>query len=416
MSTHRHLPVRPDLVQLKHQAKELLTALHAGAPAAIAELRAFHPEFDRLDPSRTQLSDAQFTLARAYGVASWPRLVLACELINAIWRGDLEAVRGLIEKHPTLLKENARGTAQCNWGPTLSYAANVGQEEIVQFLHNSGANGIQHAFERACLRGKLDTARLLHSMGARPQPGSVMGPCETLSAPGLALQLELGAELVDDHGDRLAPLGLVLETYSRNPESKHRVLEIFVSHGYALPDTAVFAVHQGRLDLLEAHVQRDPGVLNRQFSHEEIYPPELGCHKDHTLALCGTPLAGGTLLHIAVDDDAYEVAQWLLAHGVDANAPAAIDTDGFGGHTALFGCVVSQPYRCGRKSEIMAQLLLDYGADPTVRANLRKELRFVDDETLHEYPDVTPRTWGERFHDQDWVNPAVLALLAPASP
>ena len=54
-------------------------------------------------------------------------------------------------------------------------------------------------------------------------------------------------------------------------------------------------------------------------------------------------------------------------------------------------------------------------ADPTVRANLRKELRFVDDETLHEYLDVTPRTWGERFHDQDWVNPAVLALLTPSS-
>ncbi|WP_394796014.1 ankyrin repeat domain-containing protein [Armatimonas sp.] len=416
MSTHRHLPVRPDLTQLKHQAKELLTALHAGVPTAIAELRTFHPKFDQLDPSRTQLSDAQLTLARAYGVPSWPRLVLACELIDAIWRGDLEAVRGLIEKHPSLLKENARGTAQCNWGPALSYAANVGQEEIVQFLHNSGANGIQHAFERACLRGKLETARRLHSLGARPQPGSVMGPCETLSAPGLALQLELGTELVDEHGNRLAPLALVLETYSRNPDGKQAVLDIFVQHGYPLPDTAVFAVHRGRIDLLAAHVQRAPSVLTRQFAHEEIYPPELGCHTDHTFALCGTPLAGGTLLHLAVDDDAYEVAKWLLENGADVNAPAAIDTDGFGGHTALFGCVVSQAYRCSRPSERMTQLLLDHGANTTIRVNLRKALRFVDDETLHEYFDVTPRTWGERFHDQDWVNPAVLALLAPASP
>lgn len=412
----RHLPVRPDLTQLKHQAKELLTALHASAPEALADLREFHPESARLDPTKAQLSDAQLTLARAYGVPSWPRLVLACELTDAIWRGDIGAVRGLIEKHPALLKENARGTVQCNWGPTLSYAANVGQDALVKMLHSLGAEGVQHAFERACLRSKLDTARLLYSMGARPQLGSAMGPCETLSAVGLALLLELGAELTDEQGDRLAPLGLVLETYSRNPEGKHGCLEILASHGYPLPDNAIFAVHRGRLDLLAAHAQRDPRVLTRPFAHEEIYPPELGCHTDHTLALHGTPLTGGTLLHLAVDDDAYEVAQWLLEHGAEVNAPAAIATDGFGGHTALFGCVVSQAYRCGRNNLRMTQLLLDHGADTTVRANLRKELRFVDDETLHEYLDVTPRTWGERFHDQAWVNPAVLALLAPASP
>ena len=407
----RHLPVRPDLTQLKHQAKELLTALHANDPEALADLRDFHPESARLDPTKVQLSDAQLTLARSYGVPSWPRLVLACELIDAIWGGEIGIVRGLIEKHPSLLRENARGTAQCNWGRALSYAANVGQDEIVKMLIGFGADDIQYAFERACLRSKLGTARLLYSLGARPQPGSVMGPCETLSAVGLALQLELGATLVDEQGDRLAPLGLVLETYSRNPDGKHECLEIFVQNGYALPDNAVFAVHRGRIDLLEAHVRRDPSVLTRQFAHEEIYPPELGCHTDHTLALCGTPIGGGTLLHIAVDDDAYEVAQWLLAHGADVNAPAAIDADGFGGHTALFGCVVSQPYRCSRNNLPMTQLLLDHGADTSVRASLRKELRGVDDETLHEYHDVMPRTWGQRFHDQDWVNPAVMALL-----
>ncbi|WP_395088888.1 ankyrin repeat domain-containing protein [Armatimonas sp.] len=412
----RHLPVRPDLTQLKHQAKELLAALHANAPEAVADLRAFHPESDRLDPTRAQLADAQLTLARAYGVPSWSRLALACELIDAIWRGDLKAVHTLIEKHPSLLRENARGTAHCNWGKALSYAANVGQDEIVQFLHNSGADDIQYAFERACLRSKLGTARLLYSLGARPQPGSVMGPCETLSAVGLALQLELGAELVDDHSDRLAPLGLVLETYSRNPDGKHGVLELFAQNGYNLPDNAVFAVHRGRLDLLAAHVRRDPSALNRQFPHEEIYPPELGCHTDHTQALCGTPLGGGTLLHLAVDNDTCEIAQWLLENGADVNTSATVDADGFGGHTALFGCVVSQPYRCSRNNLPMTKLLLDHGADMSVRASLRKELRGVDDETLHEYHDVTPRTWGERFHDQDWVNPAVLALLAPASP
>lgn len=412
MSHHRHLPVRPDLGQLKRQAKELLTAIHAHEPTALTELKQFHPE--PLVPEKTKLADAQLVLARAYGVPSWPRLVLACELTDALWRGDSDVVRGLIEKHPALLRENARGTAQCNWGKTLSYAANVGQNELVTLLIERGADDIQYAFERACLRSKLDTARLLYSYGARPQPGSVMGPCETLSAVGLALQRELGAELTDEHGDRLAPLALVLETYSRYPEGKHACLELFAQHGYDLPDTPVFAVHRGRLDLLEAHVKRNPSIVHQTFAHEEIYPPELGCHTDHTLALCGAPVGGGTLLHLAVDDDAYEVAQWLLAHGADPNTPATLDNDGFGGHTALFGCVVSQPYRCRRDNLPMTELLLEHGADPSVRVSFRKALRFVADETLHEYRDVTAYELGQRFHDQDWINPAVQTLLAPS--
>ena len=40
----RRLPVRPDLGQLKHQAKELLRALRRGDPEAIAEFDEFHPD------------------------------------------------------------------------------------------------------------------------------------------------------------------------------------------------------------------------------------------------------------------------------------------------------------------------------------------------------------------------------------
>ena len=96
-----------------------------------------------------------------------------------------------------------------------------------------------------------------------------------------------------------------------------------------------------------------------------------------------------------------------------ANARAAIDVDGFGGHTPLFGCVVSQPYRVGRRrDDEFARLLLDHGANATVRASLRKRLRFVEDESTHLYRDVTPFEWGERFHDLDWVSSPVMELLA----
>ena len=392
----KHLPVRPDLEQLKRQAKDLLR-----------EIRATHA-----DPGSVKLADAQFALARSYGVVSWPRLALACDLIDAIWEGDLERVRTLVTKRPELLTQNARGTEHCNWGRPLSYAANVGDDAIVKMLVGLGADDLYHAFERACLRSKIGTARLIHSRGGRPRDGAVMGPCETLSPSGLAFQLECGARLVDEKGDRLAPLALVLEIYSRNPEGKHACLEIFAQNGYDLPDTPAFAVHRGRLDLLEAHFKRDPGVLDRPLDFDDIYPLALGCHEDRTQALNGTPPGGGTLLHLCVDFDEYELARWLLESGADVNARATLDADGFGGHTALFGCVVSQPFRCGRKGDAMARLLLDHGADTTVRASLRKELRGVTDETLHEYFNVTAYEWGRRFHDQDFVNPAVMSLLA----
>jgi hypothetical protein len=41
--TYRRLPVRPSLDQLKHQAKELLRAIHRGEPTAIAEFNTYHP-------------------------------------------------------------------------------------------------------------------------------------------------------------------------------------------------------------------------------------------------------------------------------------------------------------------------------------------------------------------------------------
>lgn len=412
----REFPVRPDLRQLKQQAKDLLRALRRGDPAALAEFAEFHPP--PADAATATLAGAQLALARSYGIASWPRLVHACRMTEAIWNDDADAVRELIRMRPELLHEDARGVPG-NWGPPLSYAANLGRDRIVELLHQLGAADIERAFQRACLQGQLATARRLHMLGARPQPGSVMGPCETLNADGLALLLALGAEPTDAGGNPLAPVAMVLQTYSRSPDGKHRCLELLAERGVALPDTPPMALHRGRIDLLESHLRRDPRLLTRTFSHAEIYPPELGCDADESLALHGAPLAGGTLMHLCVDFDEIEIARWMLTQAADAsaraaiaNARAAMDAAGFGGHTPLYGCVVSQPYRVGRRrDDNFARLLLDHGADPQVRASLRKRLRFVADETEHEYRNVTPREFGERFHEPDWVSPAVMRLL-----
>jgi len=411
----RHFPVRPNLEQLRHQAKDFLRDLRKNDPEAVAALRKHHPR--AIDPPHAKLADAQLVLARSYGLPTWSRLVTACRMTDAIWRGDVEAVRALVLKDPRLLHEAARGLPDSNWGPPMSYAANVGQDAIIQMLREMGAKDLQHAFDRACLQGKIETARRLYDMGARPLPGCVMGPCETLNEAGLSLLLELGAELADEHGDRLAPVALLLQTYSRYPLGKHRCLELATSHGIEFPDTPVMALHRGRLDLLETHLRRDPGITRRTFPLDKIYPPELGCGPDLSYGLHGTPLDGTTLLHICVEFDEIEIARWLIAQGADVNARAEIDADGFGGHTPLFGCVVNNSILCGRQRDAaFARLLLDHGADPNARASLRKQLHFVPDETMHEYRDVTPLAWGEQFHGQgyhdNWASKPAMQLIA----
>jgi ankyrin repeat protein len=414
---NRHLPVRPNLDQLKHQAKDLLRAIHAGDPEAVADLHAFHPE--KIDPANVKLADAQLVLARSYESSSWPRLVLACNLIDAIWRDDIEALREIVIRHPQLVHEDAR-IKNSSWGPPMSYAANLGRDAIVKMLYEFGARDLEHALDRATLQSKIGTARMIHKMMGAPRPvaGCLANPAYTLSASGTALMLELGAQLRDGYGKRIAPVDIVLETDSRKPSAKHKILELYAKYGLELPDTPPMALHRGRIDLLEEHLRRDPNLLTRTFTHQEIFPPECGCHHDEEQATHGTPLGGATLLHMAVDYDEMEIARWLLAKGINADAKAAVDDDGFGGHTALFATVVSQPNFWMNHNSLpqiapFTELLLQHGANPNARASLRKQLHpGYGEDTMHEFRDVTPLSWGRRFHRKEFVSEPAMKLIA----
>jgi hypothetical protein len=412
----RHLPVRPSAEQLKHQAKELLRALRRGDRDALADLAEFRVH--RLEPASARLADAQFLLARSYQAPDWPRLMRACALSDAIWRDDAAAVRALVLAHPALLGEPVL-VRPSNWGCPLSYAATLGRAQIVQMLHGLGARDVAAALDRATLHGHVDLVRTLHALlgPQRPAPETLGNPAYTLNVAGTAVLFDLGLQLARRDGRLSAPVDVVLETDSRNPEAKHAILEMYVQHGLDLPDTPVMALHRGRLDLLEAQLRQDPGLLRRTFTHEEIYPPSLGCH-DEVQATQGTPLAGTTLLHLCADYDELAIATWLLDRGMPVDARAAIDAEGFGGHTALFGTVVSQPaFWINHWGETprapFTELLLARGADASLHASLRKELHpGYGNPGVHEYRAVTPRMWGEQFHDARFVNRAALELLA----
>ena len=414
----RRLPVKPDLDQLHRQAKELLRDIHAGNAGAVAELREHHP--DSIGPEAAKLADAQLVLARSYQATSWMRLVNAVTLADAIWRDDLDTVRTIITNNPALIREQVLIRTDSNWGPPMTYAANLGRDNIIRFLHQRGAKDLESAAGRAALQGKVDTVHLIHELAGRPSLDklSLAGPAYTLSVEGTAVLFTLGVRLIGPGGVVDSnTMEHLLGTDSRNPPAKHRILEMYVEHGFEPPDTPVMALHRGRLDLLEGHLARDPGLLKRTFDKQEVYPLAPACQEDPYVAQ-GTPVHGTTLLHLAAYFDEVEIGEWLLDRGMDPNERSAVDADGFGGYTALYSTVVSQRnfwvnYKRGEPDLArFTRLLLDRGADPNVRASLRHQREEGHGGgPVREYRDVTPLSWGERFADRTFVSRESMSLV-----
>src|SRR4030095_10373282 len=172
IASTRRLPSRPDAQPLKRQAKELLRAAHMVASPAVSDFRQYHPE--QIDPVRAKLSDAQLVLARSYQFPSWPRLVAACQLIDSLAREDFDAVRELLNDHPSLLPQNG-DSRNSGWEAVLADAANLGLRRVVTMLSARGGRGVSAIQARPELRPWLDTLRMLGRIGARPTPGALRG-------------------------------------------------------------------------------------------------------------------------------------------------------------------------------------------------------------------------------------------------
>jgi hypothetical protein len=206
-----------------------------------------------------------------------------------------------------------------------------------------------------------------------------------------------------------SPLNMLIGTYARNAKARNACLEVFAETGFDLPDTPAMAFHRGRIDLLDAHLDLDPSLLEHRFQESEIFPAELGMKRGDGLHV--TPVPGSTLLHLAIEYDDIDVARWLIEQGADVNAKAAVDSDGFGGHTPLFHTVVT----LAAPDDSKARLLLERDANPNARATFRKQLRDMGDsakERMREFRDVTPVGYARQFQEPNWVNgPAVTAIV-----
>ena len=88
------LPARPDLAQLRHQAKDLLRDARSGDPSAAARIRAVS--------EAVTLASAQLALAREYGFPSWPRLKVEVERREILDDRDVERLAALLAEEPVL--------------------------------------------------------------------------------------------------------------------------------------------------------------------------------------------------------------------------------------------------------------------------------------------------------------------------
>jgi hypothetical protein len=422
MSTvSRGLPAQPHLDVPKKQARELLRQCKEKSTDALDRVRRqhasrFHTADDDTIATRLKLSDAQLVIAREYGFSSWTQLkeritgnTTALLIDQAIRSNDATAVTQLLTAYPNLLHVPVRSG---NWGPPMSHAATMGLLDMVKTIAALGAKDFQHALGRALLHGDIETAQWLHEQGTEFLPGEIMGSCETLNERGFGFLDDANVPLTNEKGDALAPLAMVLETYSRHPDGKHAILQRFKARGYQWADTPMMAFHEGDLDRLKYHWQRDPQLIHRRFSYREIYPPELGCTDDGRSGLHGTPIDGTTLLHLSIDFDERAIFDWLLEQGAHVNAAAIVDKDGFGGHTPLFNAIVSDAYVNGRQRDAyMVRRLLDLGADINVRVNLRKYLDWREEPGWHIAKNVTPLEWAAGFPERGWVNREAVSMI-----
>ena len=254
----RRLPKRPDLEQLKRQAKELLDAYLAGDGSAVAEVKRFYHD---ADSATFALHDAQLVLARNYGYGSWPKLkayvdgVTATRLMDAVRANRIEQVRAILRIRPELVNFEEPGT---HGHSALHYAVMTRMPEMVRALMQLGANPNATVYPRydattpliiAIERGYDEIAAIIREEEKRREAGR---PTTSDIPAELHNALQAGDEhaaiaVLERHPDLVA---------YRHPETQRTFLHIAAAR--LLPRVATWLLDHGADVNVQAADQSTP--------------------------------------------------------------------------------------------------------------------------------------------------------------
>ena len=426
---HRRLPERPSLEQLRKQAKEHLETLRA------TDLSA-------------SLAAAQHALAREYGFDSWPKLVHHVEsvqpvnrmlqpaalksdqklmwsqgrgtdlwaLIQACTSGDLEVVRALIAKDPSLAR------AHHDYRKPLYFAVRENRLEVVRFLLEHDRNPLDlwvdddpleiardrgytameqllsHTLETKFnaspkgepvalalrnhdvkqMRELLDTQPELIGKGDKGSNQPIHWATMTRQLDAIDELLRRGADINAQRTDGARPIHLTNGDYfyrgwrdvPRNwPVTPAQVMAHLKARG-AFIDLPT-ACHTGDIERVRELLRQDPAAANKLGEHEGYYLGA-GAPISNAAAVGRIDIVQllldhgadpnlpeeqiapkGKALYSAVFHGHYEIAKLLLERGAYPNPPVESSGD------ALW---VSREFRPNTRIE---ELLLSYGAKPT---------------------------------------------------
>ena len=150
-SPARQLPPKPDLGQLKNQARDLLNAHRDGAPEACQRFQASLQRLSKASnreilESKVSLRDAQSVLAREYGFSSWAKLKDHVEDLPARQGARQEILQAVSERPEDVGRalRAIQGDAQLV-GPLLVALGQQTTAQMMRYLSDSGIELVTQA-------------------------------------------------------------------------------------------------------------------------------------------------------------------------------------------------------------------------------------------------------------------------------
>jgi ankyrin repeat protein len=308
--TTSQFPERPNLEQLKRQAKDLLRAAQEKDPTAVTRFRAL-PAFAlktdaELAALEFALHEAQAVIAREHGLPSWQALrerveelsLQYDEAVAAFIKGSLEQRLGraerLLARFPNLIADNFH--AALAFGDATAVSKHLARDPALATKKGGPHNWepllyVAHShWAEKNADGLTAIARLLLDRGADPNPSYAWEQEPTQKLPAL------WAAACQSRNYSLTKLLLEAGANPNDGESFY--------HAAQNGDIAM-------LDLLAAHgAQADGGAGAGQWGNTPLY------------------FILGHYAGMAHDAEVRRGAQWLLEHGANPNRVCYPDQSG----------------------------------------------------------------------------------------